>query len=624
MKHTTPVVFLVLFLSACASPTLEPTPDVSTDTPAEPAVDPALPAIDALESVSLEGMADNRVQNAGFEQSIGSVDMTSDVVANNWLPFYCAPPFTTEACPAQRRGEGNPADLTMSKPVYTSMREPVRVLSGEKSQHWYCANIVCQAGVYQTVATQPGELCEVGAFVQSRSATAETGVDEEGQSTGIGRSDLADQSKRENSTWVIRVDLEGGGAPYEDDVLTSRVFGYDDGIYDQYAPIRYSFTATSERTTIFYENARLWPFPFNDNFIDEAYVRCVSPQALAEALDAGNLSEPPQAAEVAAPEDEAGGIDLSQVEVSQFVEVIPGEGTGYELRQLEWQVPGAGPDDIIKVDGTYYFYYVSAPTDEGGSSIGVATSTDGLTWESSIEQPVLSPRPDAWDNRFVFSPTVIYDDEDQLFKMWYVSRDEKRGNGFYAQGFGYAESADGFNWDFRSDTPVVQHGQGGAWDEERIGGLDVIKVDGQYIMYYTASSFIPTGIRRSIGCRISVDGLNWSYCPDNPIFEPNPDVAPFEGVEVEEPNVVYANGQYLMAYTGFLGPQGDFFRIGMAWSPDGLRWERLAVPDPIVQPDARESNTFSPALFLDDDGTLYLWYGTDITGEWTVLVREAP
>jgi len=212
--------------------------------------------------------AENLLANPGFEGSTRQVGSSIVRVFEGWEPFYCAQPYTAAPCPAARQGAGNPSNLLMGRPEYDSISTANRVHGGSTAQHWACRYITCRAGVYQTVETNPGDLCEAGAFVQSLSTHSANLV-----------SDLALGSDRENSTWRIKVDLNGGDDAFAEgsNMLLSPGFSYNQGVYDRYAHVSYVFNATGPRTTVFFEDFRLWPFMRNISYLDDAYVRCVTP-----------------------------------------------------------------------------------------------------------------------------------------------------------------------------------------------------------------------------------------------------------------------------------------------------------------------------------------------------------
>jgi hypothetical protein len=152
----------------------------------------------------------------------------------------------------------------MGRPDFGVASDSFRIHGGTTAQGWYCTWVACRAGVYQTITTAPGQQCEAGAYVQSWSADDLSFI-----------SDLVTQDDRDNSTWFIKIDLGGNTNAFADGLLLSRGFSYADGIYDQYIKISFTFTATGPKTTVFFEDLRLWPVTYNQSFIDDAYVRCV-------------------------------------------------------------------------------------------------------------------------------------------------------------------------------------------------------------------------------------------------------------------------------------------------------------------------------------------------------------
>jgi predicted GH43/DUF377 family glycosyl hydrolase len=100
--------------------------------------------------------------------------------------------------------------------------------------------------------------------------------------------------------------------------------------------------------------------------------------------------------------------------------------------------------DVILKDSTYYGYFGYSTSDNttDGGVIGVATSSNGLSWN---RQTILySTLP--WESGSVGSPTVII--EDGIFKMIYQ-------NGI-GTGFGLATSSNGINFTKQGD-PVFKY-----------------------------------------------------------------------------------------------------------------------------------------------------------------------
>jgi len=241
-------------LAPTETPTLEATfpPGFKTPTP-------------IVSGTGVPPAASNLLQNPDFEGESRTVAFDNAIVGQGWEPFYCDQPYTAQKCPALRLGTGNPQGLLMGRPGYGINTTASRIHGGAAAQSWSCPWAACRAGIFQTVDTIPGSTCEAGAFVMSVSANNPTAL----------FSDLITFDDRANSTWVIKVDQQGApDTAFNAEMLASPGFGYSDGIYDRYAPIKFTFTATGAQTTIFFENLRLWPLTINDSFIDDAYVRC--------------------------------------------------------------------------------------------------------------------------------------------------------------------------------------------------------------------------------------------------------------------------------------------------------------------------------------------------------------
>ncbi len=207
----------------------------------------------------------NRLSNPGFEGAFRAVIFGEVNVAPDWEPFYCDEPYMDAKCPAERIGTGNPPGLVMGRPEYKPIDAagyPNQVHGGELSQTWFCFWRTCRAGVYQTFSTSPGETCKVGAWIRSWSNYDNDPA-----------SDLESQDDKDNSQWFIKVDPTGSDRAFNNsNIQMTSAFMYDH--YDKWIEISYTFTATGNKATVFFENLRLWPIANNDSYIDDAYVKC--------------------------------------------------------------------------------------------------------------------------------------------------------------------------------------------------------------------------------------------------------------------------------------------------------------------------------------------------------------
>src|SRR5574341_759875 len=261
----TAIGLALAMLAGCvaAEPRTLPAPIVITATPPGIPTDPALTATGDLPEAQ------------GLDTTLLPTDTPTITPTELIPPTRFAPPvfdYTPTNChaiSAESIGEDqNDPNLTYTMPEYQPSGESFRIKGGSQSQGWLCEYRVCKAGVYQTFPTQPGQVCEVGAWVQSYSAA------QDGDPT---RSDLKTQDDRDNATWYIRVDPDGGSYAWNRTVVASRGFGYADGVYDRFALINLQFVVTGFNTTVYFENVRLWPLKHNESFIDDAFAYCYSP-----------------------------------------------------------------------------------------------------------------------------------------------------------------------------------------------------------------------------------------------------------------------------------------------------------------------------------------------------------
>jgi predicted GH43/DUF377 family glycosyl hydrolase len=218
-----------------------------------------------------------------------------------------------------------------------------------------------------------------------------------------------------------------------------------------------------------------------------------------------------------------------------------------------WDGLMTGQPSLVKAGSNYFLYYDGQDATDYHYSIGVATSTDGVTFTKSSGNPVLkpNPQPGAWDMRDVRNPVVLYDGT--TYRMWYWGSD-----GVSTQ-IGLATSTDGLSWT-NAATPV-------SWNTSvSFGPETIIKVGSTYTLYY------PNG---QLNRATSTDGQNWT--DQGPVTI----VGSGTFLSMEKPAVVYDGSTYRLWYSaseqlgGGLGNGGASVmvqRIAYGTSPDGINW----------------------------------------------------
>lgn len=116
--------------------------------------------------------------------------------------------------------------------------------------------------------------------------------------------------------------------------------------------------------------------------------------------------------------------------------VFPRGNAGAWGNTDDWDSSYATFGTIIKEsDGNWHMWYSGgqAASSEG---IGYATSSDGLTWTRSANNPIFHKNDGvAWRNARTYTPAVIQDNG-PAYKMWFGGRDTAAGN--YAVGYATA------------------------------------------------------------------------------------------------------------------------------------------------------------------------------------------
>jgi len=149
----------------------------------------------------------------------------------------------------------------------------------------------------------------------------------------------------------------------------------------------------------------------------------------------------------------------------------------------EWDDQGVG-DPMVIFDGTEFkMYYTGYDGSTTRTQIGLATSTDGLTWNRAPNNPVLTEGSSGdWDRTGVASPFVFFDD--LTYYMWYSGyANWNLDNPYYS--IGLATSTDGYNWEkVDSLNPILEHNEQGWFDYGGVFDPSVIKVRDFFQMWF--------------------------------------------------------------------------------------------------------------------------------------------
>jgi predicted GH43/DUF377 family glycosyl hydrolase len=228
----------------------------------------------------------------------------------------------------------------------------------------------------------------------------------------------------------------------------------------------------------------------------------------------------------------------------------------------------------------------------GGIYILVNWGVNTSAWTDYSHNPVLIPTSSTFDAYGLSSPIVFVDGSS--FKMWHTC--------IAASGVssvGYAESTDGLTWTRPTSKPVLSPGAYGAWDSYTVGPGPVIKVNGEYWMYYNGS--ISSMGPSHIGLATSTDGINWTK-KASPVIYSQSGWESAVGAE----GIIKIGDVYYLYYTG---RNNGAYKIGLATSTDGLNWTRYSG-NPILSADKSwEGNGVYYPSVIAQNGGYTMFYG---------------
>ena len=265
-----------------------------------------------------------------------------------------------------------------------------------------------------------------------------------------------------------------------------------------------------------------------------------------------------------------------------------------------WDDEGVFEPCAVFAKGKYYLFYTGYSGSE--YAIGLATSSDGKAFSKVGSTPVLVKNPTGGtpDVTEVRDPFVIF--ENGTFKMWYT------GVNSGTPSICYATSTSGTSWTRHASNPVLTK-PSSSWGSASFGDPCVVKLDNKYFMYLSGAS---TANEELVGLATSKNGLSWTLYGSNPII-PKASSPDFGQKEIRDV-AVFRDGPLWRMYFAGRDSVGDKYKIGSAFSYDGIAWVR----NPLVVLDWSASGfesaqIQSPCVLWANDG-LYLYFSGDNGG----------
>lgn len=260
---------------------------------------------------------------------------------------------------------------------------------------------------------------------------------------------------------------------------------------------------------------------------------------------------------------------------------------------------------------------------------------------------VLGPGPDGWwDSERVSSPQVMRA-PDGTWRIYYYGRDATfdRQVNLPTGRVGLAESPDGAQWTrvkgpltmgaVLEPVPATQD----RFDNAHVGISDIHYWDGLYWMFYFGGDqtiierkfgdrvFQAKGVIMRPGIAISRDGLNFVRLEGphrGAMLEPGgPD--DWDSLFCAWPRVLREPDGSFKIYYHTLNPAKGGFLVGMATSPDGLRWEKVGQVLGPGGPDDFDAGGLS-CRDVKKIGDQYVMFyeGTNSQGYYCIGVATSP
>ncbi|OAN45777.1 hypothetical protein A6A03_14205, partial [Chloroflexus islandicus] len=233
---------------------------------------------------------------------------------------------------------------------------------------------------------------------------------------------------------------------------------------------------------------------------------------------------------------------------------------------------------VIRYGNGFRMYYSGFASSGMIDGLGMAESTDGITW-TRVSGPLAggamiraSGQANQFDATYVVAPVVLVDEASPIapcengrtsgvcHRMWFEGVNNVSS---YLFRIGYAVSPDGINWTriaTFSDGSVVQPAPFGNFDDNNAGVPMVIKDGAIYRMWFEANGY-SSGY--TTGYLVSTDGRNWTRAvPNTPVW-----TGTMDPINVGSPDEVWAvralkeGPSYRLYYTTSTRPNSRRFAL---------------------------------------------------------------
>lgn len=276
--------------------------------------------------------------------------------------------------------------------------------------------------------------------------------------------------------------------------------------------------------------------------------------------------------------------------------------------------PFSKDPSVVRFKDRYLMYFSIPPKRVGdGWGQAVAASDDLSAWTTLGE---IEPCGDAESKGICAGGAIVLGDRVHLFY-------QTHGNGRDAA-ICHATSTDGVTFERAEDNPIVR--ASGDWNCGRAIDAEVQVVGDELFCYWATRD--PEFKVQMLGVHSApltsdLSAQHWQQRCTKSILKPELD---WEKNCIEAPTVCRRDDTYVMFYAGAYNNEPQ--QIGVAFSKDGLAWDRMSDQPFLTNGDIGEWNSSEsghPSVFVDPvDGTTWLFFqGNDDNGRsWYLSKRR--
>lgn len=161
-------------------------------------------------------------------------------------------------------------------------------------------------------------------------------------------------------------------------------------------------------------------------------------------------------------------------------------GRKFEKSSVNPVLAGRAPE-IVRHNGRFYLFFVKTNLN-GGYSVYLNTSDDGIHFSATDSKIALAPKPDAWDSYSITTPRICK--KDDTFMMIYAGDSQTKDQ---PRSFGLAVSKNLESWSRFGNNPVFSCGKAGSWDDKAIWF-------GTPYIYRARVLMLYEGCQQTLGC----------------------------------------------------------------------------------------------------------------------------